>query len=239
MKSNSSNPRKPSLNPHNPRNRELFDWLVSNLEASGAPVSLPASDDLLALDLASELGFLPRSSRMVWLKAAMRAVLQTFLADCVDQIRDAAQDGMTETLLGGFVQDDFPGRDNTSTPSDHATLNLNFYGKPLPESIVRKWTMLAFAAAQAPAAVGDVVYFISLDSRSRVKIGFSSNLKHRLRALRTASSVEPTVHLTIPGTRTLENELRERFRADRIVREWFHLSPAILAFIAERKAGDP
>lgn len=82
---------------------------------------------------------------------------------------------------------------------------------------------------------GPVVYLISTDNPEFVKIGFTTRLDHRLKALRTASHVEPTIHLTIPGTRTLEGELHTRFEAARYNREWFRLTDEIKTFIASER----
>jgi hypothetical protein len=82
---------------------------------------------------------------------------------------------------------------------------------------------------------GPVVYLISTDNPEFVKIGFTTRLDHRLKSLRTASHVEPTIHLTIPGTRTLEGELHTRFETARYNREWFRLTDEIKTFIASER----
>lgn len=82
---------------------------------------------------------------------------------------------------------------------------------------------------------GPVVYLISTDNPEFVKIGFTTRLDHRLKSLRTASHVEPTIHLTIPGTRTLEGEVHTRFEAARYSREWFRLTDEIKTFIATER----
>lgn len=87
----------------------------------------------------------------------------------------------------------------------------------------------------AKKADGPVIYLISTDNPEFVKIGFTTRLEHRLKSLRTASHVEPTIHLTIPGTRTLEGELHARFEAARYNREWFRLTGEIKTFIASER----
>jgi hypothetical protein len=82
-----------------------------------------------------------------------------------------------------------------------------------------------------------LVYLISTDNPELVKIGFTTSLEARLRSLRTASHVEPTVHLTIPGTESLERELHRRFEAARYNREWFRLTEEIKTFIASEREG--
>ncbi len=223
---------------------EWLNRLVVSICDLGAPISLPAPNEILCADLEQLRGLAPRQ-RMVRLRAAKREALRQYLADCVDQIAEASgsDDGQAATLLGGFIADDFVGRDDDrTTPRSHATLALHFYGAPLPDKDIRRWTRMAVAAARPPRAAecspaGPVVYFISIGDAATVKIGYSANLKHRLRALRTASPVEPHVHLVMGGDKRLEAEFRERFRTDHIRREWFWLSKEIADFIAANRRG--
>jgi Meiotically up-regulated gene 113 len=83
---------------------------------------------------------------------------------------------------------------------------------------------------------GPVVYVISAGDAKFVKIGFSTNFEQRLRPLRTASHVEPTVHLVMPGTRSLERDLHERFASARHNREWFRLTAEVETFITSQRA---
>lgn len=211
-----------------------FDSLVQFLVNLGAPFRL-APDHLLCVDF----GWPVDREHLGLIRRAKKEALLLYLDDCVDAIREAAEDenGIADILLGGFIHDPFEGRDEASTPRAQAILVQHFYGKPLSRSDVRKWIRIAVAAAkpiiiQDRAAAGPLVYLITLDDPSRVKIGFTKNIAQRLRSLRTASPIEPHIHLTINGDRRLESELHQRFKADRIRREWFRLSPEIVAFIA-------
>lgn len=85
------------------------------------------------------------------------------------------------------------------------------------------------------ATSGSVIYLIRTDNLEFVKIGYTSCLEHRLRSLRTASHVEPTVLLTIQGTRSLERELHARFAAAHHDREWFRMTAEIKTFIASER----
>lgn len=216
----------------------MLGRLTEVLFELGAPILLPAADELLCADL-QPLQDVDPARRLCFLQKAKDEALRQYLADCIDQISAAAEldDGSAAVLLGGFIADDFTGRDEQSTPRAHATLALRFYGEPLPPDQIRKWTRLARAAAKAPnardrAAARPTVYLISTGDPTMVKIGFSANFAHRLRALRTASPVDPHIHLLLDGDKRLEAELRERFKADHVRREWFRLSPEIVAFIA-------
>jgi hypothetical protein len=215
----------------------LTGSLVEKLFELGAPISLPASDDVLCMDL--ELLFLvPARQRMAVLRKAKREALQQYLCDCVDEIAEAAGDPNSDpaTLLNGFI-----GNDSPSTPRSHATLQQRFYDKLLSPSEIRRWSRLALGAAHLPVHPDRaLVYFLSTGDPGVVKIGYSANFAHRLRALRTASPVDPQVHLTMHGDKRLEAELRNRFKAHHIRREWFRFSPEIKAFIgaaAQRTIG--
>ncbi|MEZ0059272.1 hypothetical protein ACVII1_007503 [Bradyrhizobium elkanii] len=76
---------------------------------------------------------------------------------------------------------------------------------------------------------------ISTDNPEFVKIGFTSCLERRLGSLLTASHVEPTIHLTIPSTASLERELHTRFEVVRYNRKWFRLTDEIKTFIASER----
>jgi hypothetical protein len=208
----------------------LIGSLVEKLFELGAPISLSASDAILCEDI-ELLRQMEPVQRRAALRKAKRDALQQYLCDCIDQIAEAAGDGRLdlETLLGGFV-----GTDSPVTPVTHATLHQQFYGAPLSTRDIERWNRLANAAAQQPTGEDrePIVYFLSTDDPTKVKIGYSAKFKHRLRALRTASPADPTVHLTIPGDKRFEAELRERFKADHIRREWFKFSTEIKAFIA-------
>jgi hypothetical protein len=83
---------------------------------------------------------------------------------------------------------------------------------------------------------GPVVYFINAADPKFVKIGFTTNFNQRIRSLRTASHVEPVVHLVMPGARSLERDLHTRCASARHNREWFRLTDEIAAFIASERA---
>jgi hypothetical protein len=83
---------------------------------------------------------------------------------------------------------------------------------------------------------GPVAYVIGVGDPNFVKIGFTTCFEQRLRSLRTASHVEPVVHLVISGSRSLERELHVRFKSARHNREWFRLTDEVAAFIASERA---
>lgn len=79
-----------------------------------------------------------------------------------------------------------------------------------------------------------IVYLISLGDPTLVKIGFTTNLPHRLRTFRTATHGEVTVHLAIAAPSSFETELHQRFEAHCAGREWFRLQ-GIQDFIESEK----
>lgn len=78
--------------------------------------------------------------------------------------------------------------------------------------------------AQAKAA--PVVYFLRFSDR--VKIGFSTNLAGRLRAI-----PHDEVLATIPGGAREERALHERFADLRVTGEWFLYEDPLRSFIEE------
>ena len=80
----------------------------------------------------------------------------------------------------------------------------------------------------------NVVYFIAMRGADRIKIGFTTDLKARIKQLCTGTPDKIDVLLTVPGTVSLERELHARFAADRLHGEWFRRSPAITEFITSQ-----
>jgi len=68
-----------------------------------------------------------------------------------------------------------------------------------------------------------------------VKIGYTTNLRDRVRAFQTAAADRVMVLLTIPGDLTLERLLHERFAHCRIQGEWFNPAPDLTYFIHQER----
>lgn len=68
-----------------------------------------------------------------------------------------------------------------------------------------------------------------------VKIGFTTNVRSRLKGLSTGSPTEIEVLAVFPGTMADERELHQRFAKDHLRGEWFRLSPEITEFIESKK----
>jgi hypothetical protein len=88
-------------------------------------------------------------------------------------------------------------------------------------------TLLEQAKTRPPAVHEPVVYF--LHHGSRVKIGWTTNLKRRVRSLALPMSA---VAATMPGTRGDEIDLHYRFQAARLPgSEWFEATPELMRLI--------
>jgi hypothetical protein len=79
-----------------------------------------------------------------------------------------------------------------------------------------------------------VVYFVEIGQH--IKIGFTTNLKQRLKSFLT-SSPDVTLLLAIPGTRDLEQTLHQMLVDCRIEREIFRREYRVLDFIRNFEYG--
>jgi hypothetical protein len=85
------------------------------------------------------------------------------------------------------------------------------------------------------AARKSVVYFVEAEGLDLVKIGFTTNLRERLKAYRCECPVPIDLCFTVPGGRAEEKALHFRFRHAWRKGEWFQLS-AIEEDMRELKA---
>lgn len=75
------------------------------------------------------------------------------------------------------------------------------------------------------------VYFVQARQMKLIKIGYSSNVQKRLKALSTGCPDGLDLLCVIKGDQKLEGKIHQRFAADRVKGEWFKPSPSILSFI--------
>jgi len=73
------------------------------------------------------------------------------------------------------------------------------------------------------------VYFVRFGDR--IKIGFSTNVKTRMKAV-----PHDAILATMPGTPAVESRMHKRFAHLRITGEWFRPGPDLMAFIDSLKA---
>jgi hypothetical protein len=78
--------------------------------------------------------------------------------------------------------------------------------------------------APKPPPATAVVYYLRFGDR--VKIGTTTNLARRLSAI-----PHDEVLATEVGSFTLERERHGQFAADRVIGEWFHMSPSLMEHI--------
>ena len=76
------------------------------------------------------------------------------------------------------------------------------------------------------------VYFMHAKNLGLVKIGFSKNVERRLTTLQTSCPDELELLKTIPGGRSVEEELHSRFEDYRQTGEWFKASPELIQYIS-------
>ena len=79
---------------------------------------------------------------------------------------------------------------------------------------------------------GGHVYFLGSEN-GPIKIGHSTKLHARIRALKGASAVPLTLLAAIPGDRADEARWHRWFAKDRLHGEWFTRTPCLLAEIAK------
>lgn len=78
-----------------------------------------------------------------------------------------------------------------------------------------------------------VVYFIQLGEGGPIKIGFTTNLDKRIKALQTASPDNLILLAAVEGSERTERGLHARFGEHRQRGEWFAPAPEILEYIEE------
>lgn len=240
---------------HYPADESPLSDVIAALTENGAPTtSLPIGEATFC-SIDSLTAFSPKE-RSECIQRAKEEVLASYLMRFTEDIRSAAFYGTDCTIpLGRFTPKPFDGRDNRRTPPEQAALNQIYYGEHISPGQVLHLTHLAFHLAglgreqpreqpRSPVKpplpkpilpTGSVVYFISFGEEDVVKIGFTSQLARRMSQFRSVSSVEPKLHLAIPGGRKEEQALHDRFRADHIIRELFRFSSGIEKFISKHR----
>jgi len=107
----------------------------------------------------------------------------------------------------------------------------------LPDQAMRgKWKRADLDTALAAMDIhehgfvtSNEVYFIELGNF--VKIGFSGSPRLRLKDLQTGSPYDLKLLYTFPGGEVSEGMLHELWRSIHCRGEWFHKTPALLAYI--------
>jgi hypothetical protein len=84
---------------------------------------------------------------------------------------------------------------------------------------------------------GEVVYFIR--AGDAIKIGYTTNLAARKRALETASAVPLELLASVPGDRSEEARLHREWWHLHIQGEWFRADEELLRYARELDGGPP
>ena len=191
---------------------EVSSWWIQDLPDW---IRLMDSDRLRDLRTATE--------KRKWLRKAKVEAIRKTVQERVDEIAEAwgSDDDLSVQVLSEALSEDLK----------------NFRGH-LSASQQKMWLdRAAMAACGKVNEIGSrtsVVYFVS-GSNDRVKIGHTTNLKSRVRTLRTAHPDKLEIRLVLPGTREDEQELHRRFSDQHINGEWFRLDEVILDFIQTKR----
>lgn len=91
----------------------------------------------------------------------------------------------------------------------------------------------AMTQARKAQKTGGAIYFVQAEATSDVKIGFSTNIQKRIKALVTGSSSGLVLLGAMPGTVFDEKALHKRFSQHRLQGEWFRNHPEVMGYINE------
>jgi hypothetical protein len=82
-----------------------------------------------------------------------------------------------------------------------------------------------------PRKNGGYVYFMRVDGRGPVKIGFSVNVAQRLSNHGVSNSGKPVLVASMHGTKATEKRLHNKYGDLHIKGEWFKYTGALKAFV--------
>jgi hypothetical protein len=202
----------------------VFDALVDELSKIGWLDDLPEWIPCTDSDI---LRYLPTmAERRRLLRKAKAEITRRKIQERVDEIAEAHEsedEVLVEVLLEAFPKD----------------LKLHKNLTPVQRQMwIDKVSLAACGRSNEMAAREPVVYFIACGD-DLIKIGHTTNLRSRLRSLRTATPKELRVLLVFPGTRDDERELHRKFEAHRAGREWFSRCDATTEFISSHRMTAP
>lgn len=79
------------------------------------------------------------------------------------------------------------------------------------------------------------VYFIQCPVNGFIKIGYTTNVKHRFKNLKAGSPVELEMIGYIYGSKKVEESLHKRFKRYRKHGEWFEPSKPLMSFLEKQE----
>jgi len=198
----------------------FFNALVDELSniswLDDLPEWIPCTDSDILRDLPTMVG------RRKWLRKAKAEITRRKIQERVDEIAEAHESEdqpAVEMLMEAFPED----------------LKLHKNLAPAQRQLwIDKASLAACGRSNEMAAREPIIYFIACGD-DLIKIGHTTNLRSRLRSLRTATPKDLSVLLVIPGTRDDEQELHRTFETHRAGREWFSRCDAITEFISAHR----
>jgi hypothetical protein len=198
----------------------FFNELVDELSNIGWLDSLPEWIPCIDSDILRDLPTM--AERRKWLRKAKAEIIRRKIQERVDEIAEAHEledSVMLDVLLEAFPKD----------------LELHTNLTPVQRQMwIDKASLAACGRSNVVAAREPIVYFIACGD-DLIKIGHTTNLRSRIRSLRTATPKEPRVLLVLPGTRDDERDLHRKFELYGVGREWFSRCDAIMKFISAHR----
>jgi hypothetical protein len=89
----------------------------------------------------------------------------------------------------------------------------------------------------SPLPVEPAVYFFQAGENGPIKIGYASNIRHRLENIQTGNHEEIRVLGWIcPATKNMEREIHGRIKEHRIRGEWYRPTSEVLVLVRWRCA---
>ena len=80
-----------------------------------------------------------------------------------------------------------------------------------------------------------LIYLVVSASTNKLKIGYTSNLKKRLRQISNASGTKVELISSFPGDMAMEKEAHKRFDHFRCIGEWFEYDDSIINFFKSQE----
>ena len=78
-----------------------------------------------------------------------------------------------------------------------------------------------------------VVYFVRTKGADLMKIGYSTSLDNRLKALQTSSPFPLFLFAKMPGDESIESKIHQEFSHLRMTGEWFRIDGELVKYIKE------
>jgi len=101
--------------------------------------------------------------------------------------------------------------------------------------LIRKRGKFNIRISTLPKRGESIIYFLKAEDTDRIKIGYSKNVRNRLRSLKSESPVKLRLVTYIKGDIEKESEIHSRFERYRIGGEWFKFEGELKDYILNLK----